>query len=377
MQSVAIAWQVYTVRHSAFDLGLVGLVLFTPSLVLAPLTGLVADRVDRRGIVAAASAVQILVSAALIPLGAMHGERALIATLLVLAVAGTARAFRYPASGSLLPAIVPAAGYIRASATASAFREVITVGGPALGGLLVAAGAVPAYGAAMAAFALGAAVVTTIPIASRPAKADAPFTWHAVVDGIRYLRRTPVLSGAISLDLFAVLFGGATALLPIYAAQIFHVGPAGFGALRAADACGAAACALVLARRPIHRHAGPRLLGAVAIFGAATIAFGLSRSIWVALPALAVAGAADMVSVAIRDALAALRTPDAMRGRVNAVEGVFIVASNELGQFESGTLAAFAGAVPAVVLGGAATLAVVALWAWRNPALRRADAVAG
>ncbi|HEX3550666.1 MAG TPA: MFS transporter [Candidatus Elarobacter sp.] len=377
VQSVAIAWQIYTVRHSAFDLGLVGLVLFTPSLVLAPVTGLVADRVDRRRIVAAASATQVLVSALLIPLGAMHGDGALVATLAVLALGGTARAFRYPASGSLLPAIVPAEGYVRASASASAFREVITVGGPALGGVLVAAGPLAAYGAAIAAFAFGAIVVLAIPIASRAPTAEATFTWSAVLGGIRYLRRTPVLSGAISLDLFAVLFGGATALLPIYAAQIFHVGPVGFGALRAASACGAALCALALARRPIHRFVGPRLLGAVACFGAATIVFGLSRSIWVALPALAVAGAADMVSVAIRDALAALRTPDAMRGRVNAVEGVFIVASNELGQFESGTLAAFVGAVPAVVAGGAATLAVVAIWAWRNPALRRADAVAG
>ncbi len=377
VQSVAIAWQIYGVRHSAFDLGLVGLALFTPSLLLAPLTGLVADRFDRRRIVAAASAAQIAVSGALIPLGAMHGAHALIATLLVLAVAGTSRAFRYPASGALLPAIVPAAGYVRASASASAFREVIVVGGPALGGLLVAVGAPAAYGAAMAAFALGALVVLTIPLGARVSAAGAAFTWGAVLDGIRYLRRTPVLSGAISLDLFAVLFGGATALLPIYAVQVFHAGPVGFGLLRAASACGAALCALVLARRPIHRYAGPRLLGAVACFGAATIVFGVSRSLWIALPALAVAGAADMVSVAIRDALAALRTPDAMRGRVNAVEGVFIVASNELGQFESGTLAAFAGAVPAVVLGGAATLAVVTLWAWRNPALRRADAVAG
>jgi hypothetical protein len=206
-------------------------------------------------------------------------------------------------------------------------------------------------------------------------RSDTPFAWNDVLAGIAFLRRKPVLAGAISLDLFAVLFGGATALLPIYAAQIFHVGPAGFGALRAADAIGTAICAVAIARRPIHRYAGPRLLIAVACFGAATVVFGLSTSIWIALPALAVAGAADMVSVAIRDALVALGTPDAMRGRVGAVEGVFIIASNELGGFESGTLAAFVGAVPAVVAGGLATLAVVALWAWRNPSLRRADAI--
>ncbi len=203
--------------------------------------------------------------------------------------------------------------------------------------------------------------------------AGAAFAWGEVLAGIRYLRRRPVLSGAITLDLFAVLFGGATALLPIYAAQIFHVGPAGFGALRAADAFGTATCALVLARRPIHRHVGPRLLGAVAVFGAATVAFGFSTSIWVALPALAIAGAADMISVVVRDTLIALGTPDAMRGRVAAVEATFVVASNELGQFESGAVAALVGAVPSVVLGGVGTLLVVALWAWRNPALRRAD----
>jgi MFS family permease len=364
------------VRNSAFDLGLVGLVLFTPSLLLAPVTGLVADRIDRRRIIAGASVLQLTVCAVLIRLGGAHGAHGLALIMAALAVAGTARAFRYPAVGSLLPAIVPAANYVRASSTASAVREVVTIGGPALGGVLVALGPPAAYGSAIAAFAAGAVTVLLIPMARR-VRATAPFVWNDVFAGIAYLRRKPVLSGAIALDLFAVLFGGATALLPIYAAQIFHVGPAGFGALRAADAVGTAVCAVVIARRPIHRFAGPRLLIAVACFGAATVAVGLSTSIWVAIPALAVAGAADMVSVAIRDALIALGTPDAMRGRVNAVEGVFIIASNELGGFESGTLAAFVGAVPAVVAGGIATLAVVALWTWRNPSLRRADAIAG
>jgi MFS family permease len=376
IQSVAIAWQVYSVRNSAFDLGLVGLALFTPSLLLAPVTGLAADRVDRRGIIACASLLQLTVCGVLMRLGGVHGARGLALILAALAVAGTARAFRYPAVGSLLPAIVPAGNYVRASSSASAVREVVTIGGPALGGVLVALGPVPAYGSAIAAFAVGALAVLAIPMARR-VRATAAFVWNDVFAGIAYLRRKPVLAGAISLDLFAVLFGGATALLPIYAAQIFHVGPAGFGALRAADAVGTAICAVVIARRPIHRYAGPRLLVAVACFGAATVAFGLSTSIWVAIPALAIAGAADMVSVAIRDALIALGTPDAMRGRVNAVEGVFIIASNELGGFESGTLAAFIGAVPAVVAGGVATLAVVGLWAWRNPSLRRADAIAG
>jgi len=375
IQSVAIAWQVYAVRHSALDLGLVGLASFSPSLLLAPVSGLVADRVDRRRIIAIASVVQIAVCAALIPLGAVHGVRALALILTVLFVAGTARAFRYPASGSLLPLIVPAERFVRANASATAFREVITVGGPALGGLLVAAGSAAAYGIAMLTFAIGAVAVVAIALPAR-VHASSPFAWSDLLGGMRYLQRTPVLAGAISLDLFAVLFGGASALLPIYAAQIFHVGPVGFGALRAADAFGTAACAVMLARHPIHRRAGPRLLGAVAAFGAATVVFGLSRSIWIALPALAVIGAADMISVAIRNALIALRTPDEMRGRVSAVSGTFIVASNELGQFESGAVAALVGAVPSVVIGGVGTLLVVALWAWRNPALRRADAIA-
>jgi MFS family permease len=374
VQSVAIAWQVYSVRHSAFDLGLVGLVLFTPSLVLAPVTGLVADRVDRRVIVAATFVTQIAVCAALIPLSERHGPGALGIVLAVLVVSGTARAFRYPAAASLLPAIVSPGEYMRATSAASAVRDMVRIGGPAAGGVLVALGSVPAYGTAMAAFAVGAVAVLSIPMA-RNVPSDGGVAWRDVFAGLQFLRGKPVLSGAITLDLFAVLFGGATALLPIYAAQVFHVGPAGFGALRASVALGTALCALVLARRPIHRYAGPRLLAAVACFGAATVVFGLSTSLWVAIPALAIAGAADMVSMAIRDALIALGTPDAMRGRVTAVEGVFIVASNELGEFESGTLAAFIGAVPAVVLGGAGTLAVVALWAWRNPSLRRADAI--
>jgi hypothetical protein len=363
------------VRNSAFDLGLVGLVLFTPSLLLAPITGLVADRIDRRRIIACASVLQLAVCGALIPLGSMHGPRGLALIMAVLAIAGTARAFRYPAVGSLLPAIVPADRYVRASSAASAVREVVTIGGPALGGVLVALGGLPAYGTAMVAFAVGAVTVLVIPMAQR-VRNEAAFAWHDVFAGIGFLRRKPVLAGAISLDLFAVLFGGATALLPIYAAQIFHVGPIGFGALRASLAVGSAICAVAIARRPIRRYAGPRLLVAVASFGAATVAFGLSTSLWVAIPALAIAGAADMVSVAIRDGLVALGTPDAMRGRVNAVEGVFIIASNELGTFESGTLAAFIGAVPAVVAGGLATLCVVALWTLRNSSLRRADAIA-
>jgi MFS family permease len=371
-----VAWQIYSVRHSAFDLGLVGLVLFAPSLLLAPLSGLVADRVDRRAILAVAGVVEVAVSLALIPLFFGRGAGVLALDLALLAVAGINRAFAFPAEESLLAAVVAPQVYVRATATAAAAGELVRIGGPALGGVLIAIGPLAAYGTVAVIGAAGAAAVLFVPLLARRAReAGAAPSLREAFAGLHFLRERPVLGGALALDLFAVLFGGATALLPVYATQIFHVGAVGFGVLRASPAAGAALSAIVLARRPIRRHAGPRLLIAVGVFGAATIVFGLSTTLWVAIPALALAGAADMVSVVIRDALVALGTPDAMRGRVNAIQGVFIGGSNELGEFESGTLAAFIGAGPAVVLGGAATLAVVALWAWRNPALRRADAL--
>jgi MFS family permease len=369
-----VAWQVYSVRHSAFDLGLVGLVLFAPSLLLVPLSGLVADRVDRRAILAVAGVVEVAVSLALIPLYGGHGAETLVSDLGLLAVAGVNRAFAFPAEESLLAAVVAPEAYVRATAATSAAGEFVRIGGPALGGLLIAAGPLAAYGTVAVIGIAGAIAVLFVPVLARPARGEMPSLRDAFA-GLRFLRERPVLGGAIALDLFAVMFGGATALLPVYATQVFQVGAVGFGVLRASPALGAAACAVVLARYPIHRRAGPRLLLAVAAFGAATIVFGLSTTLWIAIPALALVGAADMVSVVIRDALLALGTPDEMRGRVNAVQGVFIGASNELGEFESGTLAAFIGAVPTVVLGGIATLAVVALWTWRNPTLRRADSL--
>ena len=374
IQSVAVSWQVYGIRHSAFDLGLVGLVLFAPTFVLAPLTGITADRFDRRAIMAAGMLAEVLVSLALIPLFSGRGTTTLALVLALLVLAGIARAFAFPAEQSLLPAIVPPDRYVRASALASAIREFTRIGGPALGGVLIALGALPAYGTVAVIGIAAAIAVGFVRLLTRPSRDEAPSLRDAFA-GLRFIRERPVLGGAITLDLFAVLFGGATALLPVYASDVFHVGAVGFGVLRASAAIGTGICALIIARRPIHRYAGPRLLIAVACFGAATIVFGLSTSIWIAIPALALAGAADMVSVAIRDALVALGTPDAMRGRVTAVESVFIVASNELGEFESGTLASLIGAVPTVVVGGLATLLVVALWTWRNPQLRRADEV--
>ena len=308
----------------------------------------------------------------LLALAGRHDATALVADLAILFVAGAARAFAFPAQQALLPAIVSEERYVSASAAASAVRELVRIGAPAAGGVLVALGMLPAYATVIAGATAAAALAVRIPLLTAPPRV-APSTFRDVFAGAAFLRARPVLSGAISLDLFAVFFGGATALLPIYAAQVLHVGAVGFGALRAAASAGTALCAAVLARRPIRRFAGPRLLAAVAAFGAATIVFGLSRTVWLSFAALAALGAADMVSMVIRDALLALQTPNVMRGRVSAVEGVFIVASNELGEFESGILAAFVGAVPAVVIGGLATLCVVALWTAANPALRKAD----
>ena len=364
----------YSIRHSAFDLGLVGLVLFIPSLAFAPLSGVVADRFDRREILALAALTEVAICFALIPLVPRHDSAALAMTLGILAIAGISRAFAWPAEQSLLPTVVPVDRYVSASAASSAIRELVRIGGPALGGVLVAIAVPVAYLTVVAVGLVGAAAVLIVPLLTRARTGAAPALRGALA-GLHFILARPVVGGAITLDLFAVLFGGATALLPVYATQIFHVGPAGFGVLRSAVAVGTVISALVLVRRPIRRYAGPRLLAAVACFGAATVVFGLSTSVWLAIPALVLVGAADMVSMAIRDALIALGTPDAMRGRVTAIEGVFIVASNELGEFESGFLAALIGAVPAVVAGGIATLVVTALWAWRNPSLRQADAL--
>ena len=365
----------YSIRHSAFDLGLVGLVLFIPSLAFAPLSGVVADRFDRRAILALAALAEVAICFALIPLVPRHDPAALALTLGILAIAGISRAFAWPAEQSLLPTVVSVDRYVSASAASSAIREFVRIGGPALGGVLVAIAVPVAYLTVVAIGLVGAAAVVVVPLLTQ-AKRDAAPALRDALAGLHFILARPVVGGAITLDLFAVLFGGATALLPVYATQIFHVGAAGFGALRSAVAVGTVISALVLVRRPIRRHAGPRLLAAVACFGAATVMFGLSTSLWFAIQALVLVGAADMVSMAIRDALIALGTPDAMRGRVTAIEGVFIVASNELGAFESGFLAALIGAVPAVVAGGIATLVVTALWAWRNSPLRQADAVA-
>jgi MFS family permease len=370
---IAVAWHVFTLHHRPFDLGLVGLTLFLPAAVLVLVTGLFADRHDRRSIVAVATAAEMTGALAFLALVLAHGHR-LWPYLAVLLAIGTARAFGAPAERGMLLALVPESAYLRVTALYSAVRQVVAVGGPALGGALVAAGTPVALGTAAVLLALStvALLILRVPPRASPGAAHAA-TVHEALGGLRFIRAQPVILGAISLDLFAVLFGGATALLPAYADSILHAGPVGLGFLRSAPAAGAALTAGYLARRPLRSRVGRTLLVAVAIFGVATIVFGLSRNMGLSFVALTIAGGSDMVSVVIRSGLVQLSTPDAMRGRVNAVENVFIGASNELGAFESGTLAAFAGVVPAVVAGGAATLAVVAICVVVFPQLRQFD----
>lgn len=368
---VAIAWHVYTLAHRPLDLGLVGLALFLPSFLFVLPAGIFADRHDRLRIATICAIVETAALGGLITIVIAH-VTALPAYLAMLLVIGSARAFDAPAIRSILPALVSPDEYVRVAATYASLREFVRIGGPALGGLLVAVSVPLALASAAVMVSIAALTYPFVKLARAP-RPLAPPTWHDAFGGLRFIRSQPIIAAAISLDLFAVLLGGATALLPAFASDIFHLGAQGLGALRAAPALGAAVVAAVIARRPLERHIGKTLLATVAVFGATTIAFAISRDFVLSLGLLAIVGGSDMVSVVIRSGLVQLATPDAMRGRVNAVENVFIGASNELGEFESGTLAAFVGVVPAVVIGGIGTLAVIAIWGACVPALRRAD----
>jgi hypothetical protein len=380
VQNVAVAWHVFVLHHRPFDLGLVGLALFLPTFAFALPAGVFADRHDRRAIVAGSALVEALCAGAFVAAVLSH-VTALGAYLSILAVVGTTRAFGTPAERALLPGIVSKDDYMQAQATYSALRQIVVIAGPAVGGALVAISTPLAFGVAIVALAAFALSIFALRI-ERIVTERAAATWKDALEGLRFVRADPIMAGAISLDLFAVLFGGATALLPAFADGIFHAGPSGLGALRSAPAVGAALVAAALSSAAptagaLRRNVGRTLMLAVAGFGVATIAFGLSRSFVLSLLMLAIAGGTDMVSVVIRSSLVQLATPDAMRGRVNAVENVFIGASNELGAFESGTVAAFIGVVPSVVVGGVGTLAIIALWAMFFPALRRADRIGG
>ena len=373
MQAVAVGWQVYDITHRALDLGLVGLAMFLPSLLLALLTGQVADRHDRRIVLAGAQGLDLACMVALLYLSISHnGDVRWIFAVLV--VTGTARAFTAPASFALLPNLVAPAQFSSAAAWISTAWQSATVVGPAIGGFLYIGGAVAVYGTCAVMMALSTSLVLSLP-SRKPGGALRALSWDSLLAGIHFIRANDLVRGAITLDLFAVLLGGATALLPVYARDILHVGPSGLGLLRSAPGMGALLTAFLLVRFPIQRQAGRRLLAAVALFGSATIAFGFSTNLSLSLALLVIMGAADMVSVVIRRVLVQVATPDEMRGRVSAVESVFIGASNELGEFESGVTAALFGVVPAVVLGGFGTLFVVGWCARVFPRLLQVDRV--
>jgi MFS family permease len=371
MLLVALAWQMYELTASAWDLGLVGLVQFLPALLLTIPAGQIVDRVDRRLVLAVALLLQALVAGVLAGASASGAvNRELI--LAFCAVIGTARALQMPSQQALLPSLVTSDALPRALAVSSSVMQVAVIGGPALGGFVYGAGAATAYGVACALFLLSLAIVAGIRH-RRAATARAPVTLASVLAGFGFIRRHTIVLGALSLDLFAVLLGGATALLPMFAKDVLDTGAWGLGFLRAAPAAGAFAMGVALARWPLRRRVGRRMFLAVAVYGLAILCFALSTSFVLSLAALAVSGAADMVSVVIRQTLVQLETPDDLRGRVSAVNSTFIGASNQLGEFRAGAVAAWLGPVGSVVAGALGTLVVVALWMRLFPGLARRD----
>jgi MFS family permease len=370
MLMVAVAWHMYDITSSAWDLGLVGLFQFLPALVMTLPAGHLADRLHRGRIFASCMAVQALVALWLI--AATQGGFATRELILAISVVlGVARAFQMPAQQALIPLLVPQNLLQRAIALSSSGMQAAIICGPALGGLLYTTGPVTVYGSCAVLLLIAAVLTLVVRYQHRPSTLAA--TWRTVMAGFTFVWHHKVLLGATSLDLFAVLLGGATALLPIYARDILHTGPVGLGLLRAAPAVGALVMSLVLIRWPLHRKVGHRLLAAVAVFGLATVVFGLSTDFGLSLLALVITGAADSISVVTRMTLVQLETPDEMRGRVSAVNSIFIGASNQLGEFESGATAALMGPVGSVVLGGVGTLLVAALWLRLFPALARRD----
>jgi len=373
MVAVAVGWQVFAIHRSPFDLGLIGLAEFAPVPLLALPAGQLADRLSRTTLVFVSNLAEAAVVGLLLVV-TIAGAQELWQFVLLAALTGATAAVGSPAARSLTPEIVPTDLLAGALAMRSVGGQAATIAGPALGGLLFAIEPELVYvvGAALLVWAALLALGVKSPDAIDRATLDPP-SLNSVVAGVRFIRRTPIILGAITLDLFAVLFGGAVALLPLFARDILHTGPFGLGVLRSAMAVGALIAGLRLARKPLGGHAGRTLLVVVGAFGASMIVFGLSRWFWLSALALAVAGFADMFSMNIRSTTVALATPNDLRGRVNAVEGVFVGASNELGAFESGVAAALLGAVPAVVVGGALTVGLAVVWRWIFPALARVD----
>ena len=375
MLMVAIGWQMYDLTGSAWDLGLVGLYQFAPALLLTLPAGHVADVMHRGRIVGACLVLQTVV--ALLLVSAIHGGWETRELLLIVSILlGTARAFQQPASQALTPVLLPPALMAQGMAFSSGGGQVATIAGPAIGGLLYVGGASAVYGVCALAFGAAALQMLRVHYVQLQRTTKEPVTLRTVFAGVAFVWHRQVILGAVSLDLFAVLLGGATALLPIFAKDILHTGPWGLGLLRAAPAIGAFGMSMALTRWPLRRQPGRKLLLAVALFGVCMVVFGISKFFWVSLVALAVSGAADTVSVVIRQTLVQLDTPDEMRGRVSAVTSIFIGASNQLGEFESGATAALFGPVGSVVLGGLGTVLVAALWARQFKELAQRDALA-
>lgn len=387
-QAVAVAWQVYAMTHSALDLGYTGLALFLPALLFLLPAGHVADRFDRRHIILVCYGLQVLCTGALLAI-TLTGVRSVLPIFAVLFVIGAGRAFSGPAASALIPHLVPEEQLVNAITWGSAVFQFANTIGPAIGGLLYTLPLVallPRHPSVTRELA-GAGIVYVFMLCTlvwfevmigslhvRPGRMEhRAASLKVVFAGFQYVRKMPMLLGAFSLDLFAVLLGGAVALMPIFASDVLHTGPRGLGLLRAAPAVGAMTTSLILARYPLKRRAGHRLLFAVAIFGAVTVIFGLSRSLWLSMAALALSGAADMISVIVRGSLLQLGTPPEMRGRVSAVNSLFLGASNEFGEFESGLTAHWWGAVRAVVYGGIGSMMVSGVWSVMFPGLRRVD----
>jgi MFS family permease len=372
MQAVAVGWQVYEITKRPLDLGYVGLAQFLPGILLFPISGHTSDHFERRNVLSACYGGYALCFVVLLAL-TKYGISSIAHIYVVLVVIGIVRSFNGPASRSILPQLVPEVHFANAVAWNATIFQAATILGPSFGGIAYAAFRGPSvvYGIA-AVTALGAMIATFRIKPEVKARTREPMSLKTLFAGLHFIRNNKLILGAISLDLFAVMLGGAVALLPVYAREILHTGPWGLGLLRTAPGVGAALMALVVAHWPLRGKSGPKLFWAVAGFGLFTIIFGLSRSLTLSLIALLLAGASDMISVIIRATLTLLATPDEMRGRVTAVDMIFIGTSNEFGQFESGITAQWFGTVPAVVLGGIGTLVVVALWTWWFPELRNA-----
>lgn len=376
MQSVAVGWQIYEITHRPLDLGLVGLAQFLPPFLLFLFAGHAADRFQRKRIIMICFGAFALCSALLFTI-TEHNVRSLAPIYAVLLLVGVVRAFNGPAGQSFLPLLVPEEHFPNAVAWGSSIFMAATILGPSLGGIIygLAGNAKDVYISAAITFAISGLLMALIRLqAVQHPRGTA--TLDSVLAGFKYVWRTKLVLGAISLDLFAVLLGGAVALLPIYAREILNIGPRGLGLLRAAPGAGAVITAIVVAHWPLKRLAGLKMMWCVAGFGVFTVVFGLSRSVALSLFALMMLGATDMVSIIVRSTMVQLATPDQMRGRVSAVNMIFVGASNEFGQFESGITAQWFGTVPAVVFGGLGTLAVVALWSWLFPELRKVDRLA-